>query len=101
MYFMKDFATWFRVFIKIKFPNKEVFGQNSYVFNDNYSLIKVVFSGKKVCYCVTFAWKVFQFKVVILQEFSPSCLTRRNALSGSKVFQIIMIGSDQELAFGA
>src|SRR5258707_8829689 len=101
MYFLKDFTTCFRVFIKIKFPDKEVFRQNSYVFIDIYSLVKVVFSGKKVCYCVTFAWEIFQFKVIILQEFSPSCLTWGDALSGSKVFQIVMIGSDQELVFGA
>src|SRR5712692_6341829 len=101
MYLLKDFATHFRVFIKIKFPDKEIFGQNSYIFINIYSLVKVVFSGKKVCYCVTFAWKMFQFKVVILQEFSPSCLIWGNALSGSKVFQIVMIRSDQELVFGA
>src|SRR5258708_33896620 len=97
MYFLKDFATHFRVFVKIKFPNKEIFWQNSYIVINIYSLFKVVFSGKKVCYCVTFAWKMFQFKVVILQEFIPSCLTRGNALRGYKVFQIVMIGSDRNL----
>src|SRR5229473_8147650 len=98
--YLKDFAMRFRVFIKIKFPDKEIFGQNSYIFINIYSLVKVIFSGKKVCYCVTFAWKMFQFKVIILQEFSPSCLMRGNALSRSKVFQIVVIGSNQELVFG-
>src|SRR5258708_40240191 len=100
MYFLKDFATRFRVFIKIKFLDKEIFRQNSYIVIDIYSLVKVVSSGKKVCYCVTFACKMFKFKVVVLQEFSPSCLMRGNALSGSKLFQIVVIGSDQELVFG-
>jgi hypothetical protein len=50
MDFLKDLSSHFRVIFEEDFVNKKSFRQNSYVFIDFHSLLKVLSSGKKVCY---------------------------------------------------
>jgi hypothetical protein len=50
--FLKDLLSDFRVIFEEDFANKKSFRQNSYIFINFHSLLKVLSSGKKVCYCI-------------------------------------------------
>ena len=94
---MEDLSTRFRVVFQIDFANKEVIWQKSDALIGIYSPFKVLSSTKKVSYGVTLAREVYKFEVVILEELLPSGLASGDLLGRSKVFQILVIGSDQEL----
>ena len=77
--------------------DEEVIWQKSDALIRIYSPFKVLSSTKKVSDCVAFAREVSQFKIVILKEFVPSCLSSANLLWGFEIGKVFVIGSNQEL----
>ena len=74
-----------------------MFWQQSNLLIGIYSPFKVFSSTEKVSNSVTFARKVCDFKIVILQDLLPLCLAGYDILWRFEIFEVLMISLDKEL----